>query len=178
MRSRTTLAATFAAACACGALGACRDHPAPSAPVTGAPRLDRGGQGGAPSPVHGDPVLDANATAACGFPVLLGFDGRLKELTLPNGRVIVAGPAFTSTLVNGRTGTTVTRSTTAAWHYNPRPGGGTELVITGNNVIILNAAELFLSSGRGTVLLDAAGNVVRDFEGVGHRTDLCALLAG
>jgi hypothetical protein len=172
------LVATFSAACACGALAACRDGATPTAPTTGAADFARGGQGGAPFPVHVDPVLDANATAACGFPVLVGYDGRLKELTLPGGRVIIPGPAFTSTLVNGLTGTTVTRSTTAAWHYNPLPDGGTELVITGNNVIVLNAAEMFLSSGRGTVLLDAAGNLVRDFEGVGHRTDLCALLAG
>jgi hypothetical protein len=179
VRYRTALATILATALIAGALTACAgDQPAPTGPGAGALSLDRRGQGGAPGDGSVPLILDPHASAACGFDVLAQFDGKIKTLNLPGGLVIQIFPQFTATFVNGATGAAVTLNATGAVHVNPLPDGNVELVFTGNNFAVLNDAVFQWLHGRFTVVLDAQGQEVRAFDGVGERVDVCALLRG
>ena len=179
MRYRTALATTLATALIANALTACAgDQPAPTGPGAGALSLQRGGQGGAPDDGSVPLTLDPHASTACGFDVLVQYDGKIKTLNLPGGRVIQIFPQFTATFVNGATGTAVTLNATGVFHVNPLPDGNVELVFTGNNFTVQNDAVFQWLRGRFTVVLDAQGQEVRGFDGVGHRVDVCALLRG
>jgi len=161
------------------AITACTgDKPAPTGPRGGGLSLDRGGQGGAPGDVSLPLTLDPNISAACGFDVLAQFDGKIKTLNFPGGRVIEIYPQLTATFVNGATGAAVTLNATGVFHVNPLPDGNVELVWTGNNFTVINDAVFQWLRGRFTVVLDAQGQEVRAFDGVGDRVDICALLRG
>jgi hypothetical protein len=179
MRNGTALATILATALVTSALTACAgDQPAPTGPGAGALSLDRGGQGGAPGDGSVPLTLDPHASAACGFDVLVQYDGKIKTLNLPGGRVIQIFPQFTATFVNGATGAAVTLNATGVLHVNPLPDGNVELVFTGNNFTVQNDAVFQWLRGRFTVVLDAQGQEVRGFDGVGDRVDVCALLRG
>jgi hypothetical protein len=179
MRHRTALAMILAIPLIASALTACAsDQSAPTGPGAGALSLELGGQGGAPGDGSIPLFLDPSASAACGFDVFFKYDGKIKTLNLPGGRVIQIFPQFTATFVNGATGVAVTLPATGVLHVNPLPDGSVELVFTGNNFTVQNDAVFQWLRGRFTVVLDAQGQEVRAFDGVGHRVDVCALLSG
>lgn len=179
MQCRTALPMVLATTLIASALTACAgDKPAPTGPGAGAVSFDLGGQGGAPGDGSLPLTLDPHASAACGFDVLVQYDGKIKTLNLPGGRVIQIFPQFTATFVNGATGNAVTLNATGVFHVNPLPDGSVELVFTGNNFTVQNDAVFQWLRGRFSVVLDAQGQEVRGFDGVGDRVDVCALLRG
>jgi hypothetical protein len=181
LSARSFLLTLSAAALPVGALTACAvDGPVPTAPVAAASaaQFDRGtNNGSAPGDASMPLTLNPDLSAACGFPVYAQFDGKVKELALPGERIIQIYPGLTATFVNGATGATVRLPTSGTLHINPLPGGGEEYVFLGNNGVILEDG-FFVISGRFTMRFDAAGNQIGEFERVGRRVDVCALLRG
>jgi len=179
MRHLTAVTTILATTLIASAPTACTgDKAAPTGPRAGAVSLDLGGQGGAPGDGSLPLTLEPHASAACGFDVLAQFDGKIKTLNFPGGRVIEIYPQLTATFVNGATGAAVTLNATGVFHVNPLPDGNVELVWTGNNFTVINDAVFQWLRGRFTVVLDAQGQEVRAFDGVGDRVDICALLRG
>jgi hypothetical protein len=157
----------------------CSDRPLPAGPAAlGAAALNRGG---APVPVDPAPFVDPMASEICGFPVQVAFGGKSKVIDLPGARTLITSPGFTGTVTNLATGRTETLSITGAFHITTRPDGTQEFVVTGRNIVAVDAAAggpfYVLASGRFTFALDAAGNVVQPFQGDGRLTDVCGLLS-
>lgn len=158
----------------CALIG-CGDRPSIVEPRASVPVLQ---QGGPPTPVETGQVVDEGASAICGFPVLVEVTGKLKLLELPGGRTILIAPGFNETFTNGNTGTTLTLNLTGPIQNNPVPGGGTELVFLGHNVVgDPDSGFLVLLVGRFSAVFGTDGTLVQPLDGNGQRSDLCALLA-
>ncbi|MFI7483078.1 hypothetical protein ACH9EU_11790 [Kocuria sp. M1R5S2] len=120
------------------------------------------------------------------FTLWIEYSGKYKEISLPDGDVIVTFPKTKATVTNM---TDESKSEqyviTGTSRIEFLPGGATEWVLRGSNLVIVpetfgpgaHEAGLFFTRGNINFALDAAGNEERLFSGSGNVIDVCEALA-
>jgi hypothetical protein len=145
--------------------------------------LARSDNGTAPEPVIFDFTVEPGAEGgSCDFPLHLDVSGKGKEITQPDGSLIITSPGLDVTATNEITGEQARFSITGTFFETTDPeSGNVTTVITGRNLLFDPDAGIVLLSGNFSFVFDAEGNLIKSFEdppaGKGQVIDVCALLA-
>src|SRR5215211_3907467 len=147
--------------------------------------LARSDNGTAPTPVSGTFTInpdDPNSgfPGSCDFPILLEVSGKGKQITQPDGSLIITSPGLMATVTNLATPENqATFSITGTLFQTTNPeNGDVTTVITGRNLLFDPDAGIVLLSGNFSFVFDAEGNLIQSFEdtdGNGQVIDVCAL---
>jgi hypothetical protein len=144
--------------------------------------LAQSDNGIAPEPVSADFTVDPDAEGgSCAFPLHLDVSGKGKEITQPDGSLIITSPGLDVTATNETTGEQARFSITGTFFETTNPeNGDVTTVVTGRNLLFDPDAGIVLLSGNFSFVFDAEGNLIQSFEdtdGKGQVIDVCALLA-
>jgi hypothetical protein len=144
--------------------------------------LARSDNGKAPEPVSADfTVVPGAEGGSCAFPLHLDLSGKAKEITQPDGSLIITSPGLDVTATNEITGEQARFSITGTFFETTAENGDVTTVITGRNLLFDPDAGIVLLSGNFSFVFDAEGNLIKSFEdppaGNGQVIDVCALLA-
>jgi len=144
--------------------------------------LARSDNGNAPEPVSADfTVVPGAEGGSCAFPLHLDLSGKGKEITQPDGSLIITSPGLDVTATNEITGEQARFSITGTFFETTAENGDVTTVITGRNLLFDPDAGIVLLSGNFSFVFDAEGNLIKSFEdppaGNGQVIDVCALLA-
>ena len=144
--------------------------------------LARSDNGTAPKPVSADFIVTpGDPGGSCDFPIRLQVSGKGKEITQPDGSLIITSPGLDVTATNTVNGEQARFSITGTFFETTNPeNGDVTTVITGRNLLFDPDAGIVLLSGNFSFVFDAQGNLIQSFEdtdGKGQVIDVCALLA-
>jgi hypothetical protein len=145
--------------------------------------LARSDNGTAPQPVSADFIVEAgDPGGSCDFDIRLEVSGKGKEITQPDGSLIITSPGLDVTATNlDNLENQATFSITGTFFVTTAENGDETTVITGRNLLFDPDAGIVLLSGKFSFVFDAEGNLIKSFEdppeGNGQVIDVCALLA-
>jgi len=144
--------------------------------------LARSDNGTAPEDVEGTFIVEpGDPGGSCAFRLQLDLSGKGKEITQPDGSLIITSPGLDVTATNLQNGEQARFSITGTFFETTNPeNGDVTTVITGRNLLFDPDAGIVLLSGNFSFVFDAEGNLIQSFEdtdGKGQVIDVCALLA-
>jgi hypothetical protein len=145
--------------------------------------LAQSDNGTAPQPVSADFIVEAgDPGGSCDFDIRLEVSGKGKEITQPDGSLIITSPGLDVTATNlDNLENQATFSITGTFFVTTAENGDETTVITGRNLLFDPDAGIVLLSGKFSFVFDAEGNLIKSFEdppeGNGQVIDVCALLA-
>ena len=144
--------------------------------------LARSDNGKAPEPVSADfTVFPGAEGGSCAFPLHLDLSGKAKEITQPDGSLIITSPGLDVTATNEITGEQARFSITGTFFETTAENGDVTTKITGRNLPFDPDAGVNLTIGNFNFVFDKNGNLIKSFEdtadGKGQVIDVCELLS-
>ncbi len=167
----------YPAALACFVLG-CSERSGPVEPADATtPALQRSGP---PTPLDPTPFIDPSLEAICGFPVEIMTDGKVKDIFLPDGRLLGTSPGLHVTATNVTSGRSIRVNATGPVTFDAEPDGGLLTTWNGRSLWVFpegQGSRFVILIGRFTMRVGPDGEVVQPLQGNGQILNACELIA-